>query len=197
MAKRRPQNQPQSTSPPSTGDGETTAPREPARAPEARPATPPAAAEREAVTPRETPPPVRPQPAPPVHRDPAPPRAPADGHGHAHHPAHGHAAHVDGATDDPEHHIIPVPLYIKIFLWLMVLLVLTLVAAIPDLGRLNLPIALSIAIAKTVLIMMFFMHLKFSSSLVRIFGTAAFLWLIILFVLTLNDYWSRHWLIIQ
>lgn len=75
----------------------------------------------------------------------------------------------------------------------MVLLVITLGAAAIPLGPLNLPIALTIAVAKMVIIVQYFMHLKFSTKLVRLFGTCAGIWLSILFILTLSDYASRPW----
>jgi cytochrome c oxidase subunit IV len=106
--------------------------------------------------------------------------------------AHSHAtAHAEHAG---EHHIIPVGTYLKVFAALMVLLIITLFAAYFDLGNWNLPIALIIAFAKVVLIVMYFMHVKFSSTLVKIFSGTTMLWLAIMFILTLADYFSRNWM---
>ena len=105
----------------------------------------------------------------------------------AEHPATAHE-HVD---DHGTHHIVPIPLYLTVFAALMVLLVLTLVAAHYDLGEWNLVIAMTIAVAKAVLIVLFFMHLRWSTSLVRFFACAALFWLSIMFVMTLQDYFSR------
>jgi len=108
------------------------------------------------------------------------------GHGHGH-GDHGHDAH--GHDEHPT-----VPMYVGVFIALMVLLVITLWAAAQNFGVLNLPIALLIAVAKVVLIMSIFMHLKFSTFLVRFFALMAFGWLAILFILTLADYASRSWI---
>jgi cytochrome c oxidase subunit IV len=91
-----------------------------------------------------------------------------------------------------EHHVVPIPTYLVVFAALMILLVLTLVAASQDLGEWNLVIAITIAVIKALLIVLYFMHLRWSSYLVRVFAGAALFWLTILFVLTLQDYFSRH-----
>jgi cytochrome c oxidase subunit 4 len=108
--------------------------------------------------------------------------------------AHAHAGHDHDAHGAHEHHIVPVSTYLKVITFLMVLLILTLVAAYFDLGALNLPIAMFIAIAKAAAVMYYFMHLKWSSKLVRLFATIAFAFLSVLFVFSLNDYIGRGWL---
>jgi cytochrome c oxidase subunit 4 len=101
-------------------------------------------------------------------------------HQHPHAEAHG------------EHHVIPTFVYYRVFAALMVLLVLTLAAAAFDLGPLNIAIAVTIAVIKAVLILLYFMHLRFSTPLVQVFGGAALFWLLIMFALTLTDYVSRN-----
>ena len=108
---------------------------------------------------------------------------------HTAHAAHGHDAH-----GHDEHHIVEPPTYYKIFAWLMILLIVTLGAAMVDLGPLNLPLAMVIAVAKAALVMAVFMHLKWNSVVVRMFALCAFFWLIIMFWLTMNDYATRGWL---
>jgi cytochrome c oxidase subunit 4 len=49
-------------------------------------------------------------------------------------------------------------------------------------------------VVKAVLILLYFMHVRFSSKLVWIFAVAGFVWLAILIGLTLNDYITRSWL---
>lgn len=117
---------------------------------------------------------------------PAAERAPAPAHAHgAVHPEHpGHG----------EHHIIPLKTYYAVFVVLIVLLLATVGAAFLELGPLNLPLALAIAIAKAAVIMAYFMHLKYSSRLVILFALSAFIFLGILFLFTLNDYYARGWL---
>jgi cytochrome c oxidase subunit 4 len=97
-----------------------------------------------------------------------------------------HAAHAG------EHgHHVPLTLYYWTFGWLMFLLILTLVAAAIHLGPLNLPIAIAIAVWKATLVVRNFMHLRYGTRLVQVFGVAALFWLAILFTLTLGDYMAR------
>ena len=104
-----------------------------------------------------------------------------------------HAPNSD-AHDHPAHgepHVEPVKTYLLVFAALMVLLVLTSVAAAFDLGHLNIAIALIIAVTKAMLVALFFMHLRHSTRLTWLFASAALLWLVILLALTLNDYLTR------
>src|SRR4051794_14903645 len=89
--------------------------------------------------------------------------------------------------------------YLAIFLALLGLLGLTVAAAFVDLDHLlgghywSISIALAIAVAKGLLIMLYFMHVKFSTHRVVVsFASAAFVWLGILFVLTFSDYLTRN-----
>lgn len=124
-------------------------------------------------------------------------------HGHAQGTAHadpsyGHG-HEHGHGDD-EPHVVPLITYYKVFAALMVLLVITLVAAAFDfqkiigVGWLNIAVAMAIAVAKAVIVVLYFMHVKWSSNLVKTFAGATLLWLLIMFVMTLTDYSSRGWL---
>ena len=93
-----------------------------------------------------------------------------------------------------EHHKISKRTYYLIFAALLVLMVMTVAARFVNFGAtINVLIALTIAIAKTVLIVLYFMHVRFNERLVQVFVGAAFLWLIILFVLTMGDYVVRDW----
>jgi len=85
-------------------------------------------------------------------------------------------------------------LYFKIFAALMVLLVLTLFAAQQNLGELNLIVALSIAVIKAVLILLFFMHFRDSDTLTWMVGGLTFVWFGIMIVMTMTDYMSRDWI---
>ncbi len=89
--------------------------------------------------------------------------------------------------------ILPTPFYLKIFGWLLALLALTWGLAYVDLGSWNLGIALAISIAKALLILLFFMHVKYSSRLVQLVACAGFFWLMILLFLAMSDYRSRGW----
>ena len=94
-------------------------------------------------------------------------------------------------------HVIPVRTYFTIFVILMALLVATVVGSFLPLGSLHLPVALLIAGAKAALIIMYFMHVRYSSRLTWVFSTAAFFWLMILLAFSLADYFSRNWLSIE
>jgi cytochrome c oxidase subunit 4 len=93
-----------------------------------------------------------------------------------------------------EHHIVPIRTNVVIYLLLLGLLVLTYAVAMVDLGPLGVPVALAIATVKAVIILMYFMHVKFSPPLIKLFSTAAFFWMIILLAFSFNDYWTRAWL---
>ena len=88
-------------------------------------------------------------------------------------------------------HIVPVRTYLLIFAALMVLLVLTFMASTWAAGIAGLVIALTIAITKATLIILYFMHVRYSEKLTWVFAFAAFLWLIIFIGGTLNDYFTR------
>jgi cytochrome c oxidase subunit 4 len=107
--------------------------------------------------------------------------------------------HPEGTPDVPEEHSatqhVSLATYLVIFALLMVLLVITVAAAFwVNLGGANILVALSIAIVKAVLVVLYFMHVKYASRLTKIFVSAAFLWLALLFALTFGDYLTRPYL---
>ncbi len=85
-------------------------------------------------------------------------------------------------------------LYLRIYLALLGFLALTLVTAFFNLGSLNLPVALLIAIAKASLVVYYFMELKTHPGMQRIAALAGIFWLGILFTLVSTDYMSRDWM---
>lgn len=92
-------------------------------------------------------------------------------------------------------HIVSVRVYITIFLALLVGTFLTVVAAFYDFPwQLNTIVALTIATAKATIVVLYFMHVRYSSRLIWVIVAAALFWMAILFALTFSDYWSRHWL---
>ena len=93
------------------------------------------------------------------------------------------------------HHVTSLAVYFGIFLALMVFTVLTVAVSRVDLGMWNTPIAMAIAITKATLVILFFMHVIHSSRLTWVTILGALLWLGVLFVLTLADYLTRHWLL--
>jgi cytochrome c oxidase subunit 4 len=90
-------------------------------------------------------------------------------------------------------HVAPKSLYYLIFLALMVGTGLTVLVAKFDLGPLNNIVMLSVACAKALLVILFFMHVRWSSRLTWVIGGSGFFWLLILFSITMADYMSRGW----
>ena len=92
-------------------------------------------------------------------------------------------------------HIVQPRTYIVIFLALMVGTALTVMAAFYDFpGPMNVVVALTIACIKATLVVLYFMHVRYSGRLVSLVIVAALLWLAILFAITFSDYWTRQWL---
>ena len=91
------------------------------------------------------------------------------------------------------HHIVPVRTYLIIFGLLMLGTYLTVQAAFLDLGAFNTPIALAIAIAKATVVVLYFMHVKYSPKLTWIVVIGSVFWLAILLIMTFGDYATRAW----
>jgi cytochrome c oxidase subunit 4 len=89
-------------------------------------------------------------------------------------------------------HIVSPKIYATIFLSLMVFTLLTVWAAGRDYGRMNIVIALVIATIKASLVILFFMHGKYSARRTKLVIVAGFFWLAIMLGLTLADYSTRH-----
>jgi cytochrome c oxidase subunit 4 len=88
-------------------------------------------------------------------------------------------------------HVEATRTYVVVLLALLVGTALTVWIAFVDLGWANDAIALTIATVKGALVLLFFMHLRRSTRLVWLVAAAGFLWLLILFSLTLSDYATR------
>ena len=92
-------------------------------------------------------------------------------------------------------HIVSVRVYVGIFLILMVGTALTVWAGLQDFpGPLNVIIALTIAVIKATFVVLYFMHVRYSSRLIWVVFASALFWLAILFALTFSDYWTRGWM---
>lgn len=94
-------------------------------------------------------------------------------------------------THNDPHHIVSPKTYLVIFTLLLVLMFATVAVAFVDLGAYNLVVAMGIATLKALLIILYFMHVRYSTSVVRLFVGIGFLWLIFFFVLTFGDYFAR------
>ena len=95
-------------------------------------------------------------------------------------------------TDHEHSHPTP-RLYLLIISILIVLTCATWAIAFVDLGIWNPVVALTIACIKAVLVVLFFMHVYYSSKLTKVTVGAGLFWLLILLTLSLIDYISRAW----
>ncbi len=87
--------------------------------------------------------------------------------------------------------IIPKATYYNVGTALFVLMFMTIAAAYLDLGPFNIYIALTIAVIKALLVVMYFMHVKYNTKVTWLFAGAGFLWIVIMFSLTMSDYITR------
>jgi len=88
-------------------------------------------------------------------------------------------------------HVVPVRIYFTIFTVLLVLTAVTVIVSGIDLGRMNTVVALAIAVTKAVLVILFFMHLRYSTKLTWLVVSAGFVWLSILILFTMTDVLTR------
>jgi cytochrome c oxidase subunit 4 len=91
-------------------------------------------------------------------------------------------------------HVAPKSMYYGVFLALLVGTGLTVMVAFYDLGFMNNVVMLSIAVAKALLVILFFMHVRWSSRLTWLVAASGFFWLLIMFSITMSDYLSRGWM---
>jgi cytochrome c oxidase subunit 4 len=90
-------------------------------------------------------------------------------------------------------HVAPKSMYYRVFAALIVGTALTVGAAEVDLGPLNNVVMLAIACTKALLVILFFMHVRWSSRLTWVVAASGFVWLLILFGITMTDYLTRGW----
>ena len=90
-------------------------------------------------------------------------------------------------------HILPTRVYYTILAILLLCTFLTWRIAYFDLGPLNIVAALGIAVFKAVLVVLFFMHAKYSTRLTWVVALAGVFWLGMLLALTMGDYVTRGW----
>lgn len=95
--------------------------------------------------------------------------------------------------EDEYTHVVPVSLYVGIWAALMTLTLTTVLVSFAELGPFNIVAALVIATIKGSLVVLFFMHLRYSPKLTMVAVIAALFWLFIMFSLTMTDYLSRGW----
>ena len=90
-------------------------------------------------------------------------------------------------------HVVSWKVYVAVFLALVVLTVVTVVAAGYDFGPLNVIVALGIAITKATLVVLYFMHARYAGGLTRLVVLSSVAFFFILVFLTLSDYATRSW----
>jgi cytochrome c oxidase subunit IV len=90
------------------------------------------------------------------------------------------------------HHVVPIKVYAAVFAALLVLTLTTTGVAFVDLGgQMNAVVALLIAAGKALLVVLYFMHLRYSRPLAWVFAGAGLFWLAIMLALTLSDILTR------
>jgi cytochrome c oxidase subunit IV len=98
----------------------------------------------------------------------------------------------DHPSDQKGHgHVSSPGFYALIFAALLALTLATVLVAEVDLGVMNDVVALGIAVTKAMLVLLFFMHVRYSTRLTALTAVGGFLWLAILIGITLTDYMSR------
>lgn len=88
-------------------------------------------------------------------------------------------------------HVVPVRIYATILTALVILTLVTVWVAYFDFGPMNNVVALSIAVFKASLVVMFFMHVKYGTKMVKLVVGSSVVWLMILFAFVLQDYLTR------
>ena len=113
----------------------------------------------------------------------------------AHEVSHDQAHDPSNVTkpEHAEHHIVTPVQYCLVFATLLVFTGVTVAAAYFDMGALNPVVALGIACFKAVIVILFFMHVKYQSRLIKMTVGLGFLTFLILVMMTLLDYFSRAW----
>ncbi len=89
--------------------------------------------------------------------------------------------------------IVSTRVYFAIYVILMVFTATTVGVAFIDLGRLNNVVALTIAVTKAVLVILYFMHVRYGTRLTWLVVSAGFAWLTLLIAFTLSDVLTRGW----
>jgi cytochrome c oxidase subunit 4 len=91
-------------------------------------------------------------------------------------------------------HVAPKSLYYAVFAALIVGTLLTYAAARVDMGALNNVVMLTIALTKALLVILFFMHVRWGTRLTWLVVASGFFWLLIMFSITMADFLTRGWI---
>ncbi len=106
---------------------------------------------------------------------------------------HHHDASNVTNPEHAQHHVVTPFTYSIVFVTLLVFTGLTVLAAYIDLGIFNPVVALAIATIKAVIVILFFMHVKYQSKLIKMTVAAGFFTFFALITMTMSDYISRAW----
>ena len=104
--------------------------------------------------------------------------------------------HIHLEPSEPTHHeehIVSPTVYLIIGTCLLILTATTAAVSYVDLGVFNAVVALAIACLKMTLVVLFFMHIKYSSRLTKLTVAAGFFTFLVLITMTMTDYLSRAW----
>ena len=115
----------------------------------------------------------------------------------AHQDHHSHTGHDHGPNEQDVHdtlnHIVSPRIYAGVFAVLLVLTGLTVLASYFELGIFNPIVAIFIACLKATIVILFFMHVKYSSKLTKLTVGAGLFTFLTLIAMTLADYFTRAW----
>jgi cytochrome c oxidase subunit 4 len=92
-------------------------------------------------------------------------------------------------------YVVPVKVYVAVFVTLLVMTAATTAISGIDLGPWNTVVALGIAVFKASLVVLFFMHARYSPRLTHLVILAGIFWLALLLLITFSDFASRGWLL--
>ena len=95
--------------------------------------------------------------------------------------------------DEDEMHIVSPRIYVAVGVALLILTGTTVAVSYLDLGVFNAVVALAIAVIKMMLVVLFFMHVKYSPRLTKLTAMAGIFTFLILVGMTLADYFTRAW----
>jgi cytochrome c oxidase subunit IV len=113
------------------------------------------------------------------------------------HDSHGGTGHDHGPNEQDVHdslnHIVSPVVYITVGSILLVLTAATCAISYVDLGVFNAVVALFIAVSKASIVVLFFMHVKYSSKLTKLTVFSGLFTFCVLIALTLSDYMTRAW----
>jgi cytochrome c oxidase subunit 4 len=105
-----------------------------------------------------------------------------------------HTASSSAVSHSAEPHVVPKRVYFLVFFTLIVMTWVTAYISTVDLGKWNIFVALAIAIFKASIVVLFFMHVRYSSRMTKMIVCCGIFWLLLLLFITMTDIWTRSWM---